>query len=295
MQLFSHWIQRLFLALILIAPVLVHAAEVPMLKRHVTDQTGTLTVEQIDQLDQQLVALEKRKGAQLVVLIVSTTAPQDIESYSLAVAEANKIGRKGTDDGLLLLVAKDDRRDRIEVGYGLEGAVPDAAAARIQREYIESRFKQGDFFGGISAGIDALTKLIDGEDLPPPTQRSEGSGLGAIIAISLFTLLVPAIFLRMIVGAIIGRRGLIPRMCVGAVLMSLFALFTQGSLLAMLVGAVMGAVFLAIPLGVINIGSGSGRSGSSSGGFGGGGFGGGGGGFSGGGGSFGGGGSSGSW
>ncbi|WP_010485531.1 TPM domain-containing protein [Pseudomonas sp. S9] len=296
MKPFHHWIQRLFLALMLIVPVLVHAAEVPMLKRHVTDQTGTLTTEQIEQLDQQLVALEKRKGAQMVVLIVSTTAPQDIESYSLAVAEANKIGRKGTDDGLLLLVAKDDRRDRIEVGYGLEGAVPDAAAARIQREFIESRFKQGDFFGGISAGVDALTKLIDGEALPPPTQRSESSGLGAIIALSVFALLMPAIILRMIVGAIIGRRGLIPRMAVGAVLMSLFALFTQGTLAAVLIGAVMGAAFLAIPLGVINIGSGSGR--SSGGGFGGGGFSGGsggGGGFSGGGGSFGGGGSSGSW
>ncbi|WP_327786490.1 TPM domain-containing protein [Vibrio anguillarum] len=98
-----------------------------MLKRHITDQTSTLTTEQIEQLDQQLVELEKRKGAQFVVLIIATTASQDIESYSLAVAETNKIGRKNTDDGILLLVAKDDRRYRVEVGYGLEGAVPDVA------------------------------------------------------------------------------------------------------------------------------------------------------------------------
>lgn len=287
MQLFSHWIQRLFLALILIAPVLVHAAEVPMLKRHVTDQTGTLTVEQIDQLDQQLVALEKRKGAQLVVLIVSTTAPQDIESYSLAVAEANKIGRKGTDDGLLLLVAKDDRRDRIEVGYGLEGAVPDAAAARIQREYIESRFKQGDFFGGISAGIDALTKLIDGEDLPPPTRDADNSNSNSNpLDIGVFGLVI-AMFFR-------GMARRIPtllRMGLGGVITGVLCAFIIGTLGAALIGALIGAVIMLLPFGGISMGGGSGRSG----GFGGGGFGGGGGGFSGGGGSFGGGGSSGSW
>lgn len=109
------------------------------------------------------------------MLIIATTVPQDIESYSLAVAETNKIGRKNTDDGILLLVAKDDRRYRVEVGYGLEGAVPDVAAARIQREYIGPHFKRGDFFGGISAGVQRLTQLIDGEALTLPTSSYKSS------------------------------------------------------------------------------------------------------------------------
>ncbi|ARU86713.1 YgcG family protein [Pseudomonas sp. M30-35] len=286
MQSFSHWIQRLVLALMIIAPVLAHAAEVPMLKRHVTDQTGTLTAEQIDQLDQQLVALEKRKGAQVVVLIVPTTAPQDIESYSLAVAEANKIGRKGTDDGLLLLVAKDDRRDRIEVGYGLEGAVPDAAAARIQREYIESRFKQGDFYGGIRDGLNALTLLIDGEDLPAPSREADNSNTNPL-DVGVFGLVI-AMFFR-------GMAGRIPtllRMGLGGVITGILCAFIIGTLGAALIGGFIGAMIMLLPFGGISLGGGTGRSG---GGFGGGGFGGGGGGFSGGGGSFGGGGSSGSW
>jgi uncharacterized protein len=170
------------LAMALLSPALLHAADaVPKLARHVTDLTGTLTTQQIDQLDTHLVALEKTKGAQLVVLMVGSTAGQDIESYSLAVAEANKVGRKGTDDGVLLLIAKDDRRVRIEVGYGLEGAIPDAATARIIREYIAPKFRSNDYFGGISDAVGALTLLINGEPLPPPVQGSpaeEHSGPG---------------------------------------------------------------------------------------------------------------------
>ncbi|MFI8480197.1 TPM domain-containing protein [Pseudomonas sp. NPDC078700] len=286
MNRFFSWFQRISLALVLLAPVLAHAAEVPMLKRHVTDQTGTLTTEQIDRLDQQLVELEKRKGAQLVVLIVSTTAPQDIESYSLAVAEANKIGRKGTDDGLLLLVAKDDRRDRIEVGYGLEGAIPDAAAARIQREYIESRFKQGDFFGGISAGVDALTQLIDGEALPEPSREQNQSNVD-FSQIGVFGLVI-AMFLRSMARSF----PVWLRMGLGGVITGILCAFIIGTLGAALIGALIGAMIMLLPFGAISMGGGSGHGG---GGFGGGGFGGGGGGFSGGGGSFGGGGSSGSW
>jgi len=163
------------MAMALLSPVLLHAADaaVPQLARHVTDLTGTLNAQQIEQLDSQLVSLEKTKGAQLVVLMVGTTEPQDIESYSLAVAEANKIGRKGTDDGVLLLVAKNDRHVRIEVGYGLEGAIPDAATARIIREYIAPKFRSNDYFGGISDAVGALTQLIDVEPLPPPVQGNE--------------------------------------------------------------------------------------------------------------------------
>jgi uncharacterized protein len=159
--------------LLLAAGAAAQAAGIPTLSRHATDLTGTLSAQQLDQLDAQLVALEKRKGAQLVVLMVDSTGEQDIESYSLAVAEANKVGRKGPDDGVLLLIAKNDRRVRIEVGYGLEGAIPDAAAARIIREYIAPKFRANDYYGGIHDALDALIKLIDGEQLPAPLSADE--------------------------------------------------------------------------------------------------------------------------
>lgn len=131
------------LVLALLAPAWLHATDVPKLTRHVTDLTGTLTAQQVDQLDAQLVALEKAKGAQLVVLMVGTTQPQPIDSYSLDVSMTNKVGRKGIDDGVLLLIAKNDHQVRIEVGAGLEGAIPDAAAARIIREYLAPKFQIG--------------------------------------------------------------------------------------------------------------------------------------------------------
>jgi uncharacterized protein len=271
---------------------LLHAAEaVPKLARHVTDLTGTLTTQQIDQLDTHLVALEKTKGAQLVVLMVGSTAGQDIESYSLAVAEANKVGRKGTDDGVLLLIAKDDRRVRIEVGYGLEGAIPDAATARIIREYIAPKFRGNDYFGGISDAVGALTLLINGEPLPAPVQGSSsdqrsGPGLQTGLTIGVFA----ALFLR----SVFSRARPWLRAPLGALLVGglLWLLISLG---AGVLGALIGGVLMLLP-------GGAGRSigGGGWGGFGGGGWGGsgggmGGGGFSGGGGSFGGGGSSGSW
>jgi uncharacterized protein len=275
----------------LLAPVLLHAAEVPTLKRHVTDLTGTLSAQQVDQLDSQLVALEKAKGAQLVVLMVGSTQPQDIESYSLAVAEANKVGRKGTDDGVLLLVAKDDHRVRIEVGYGLEGAIPDAATARIIREYIAPKFRVNDYAGGIADAIGALTQLINGEPLPPPVEgapRTEGGpDLGHALMIGVFV----AFFLR----ALLGRARVWLRTPLGALVTGAVTWLLAATLGAALLGAIIGGVLLLLPGGA---GRSIGRGGW--GGFGGGGFGGrgggfGGGGFSGGGGSFGGGGSSGSW
>ncbi|HEY0197162.1 MAG TPA: YgcG family protein [Rhodanobacter sp.] len=278
------------LAMALLSPAVVHAADaVPKLARHVTDLTGTLSGQQIDQLDAQLAALEKAKGAQLVVLMIGTTADQDIESYSLAVAEANKVGRKGTDDGVLLLIAKDDRHVRIEVGYGLEGAIPDAATARIIREYIAPKFRNNDYFGGISDAVGALTQLIDGEALPPPVQGSPetghtGPGLQNSLMIGVFV----ALFLR----SFLGRASALVRAPLGAIFVGglLWLLVSMG---AGILGAVIGGVLMLLP-------GGAGRSigGGGWGGFGGGGGwggGGSGGGFSGGGGSFGGGGSSGSW
>ena len=198
----------LLLALAWTAPG--RAADVPHLTRHVTDLTGTLSPQQVDALDAKLVALEQHKGAQLVVLMVPTTGDQDIEGYSLAVAEANKVGRKGSDDGVLLLVAKDDHRDRIEVGYGLEGAVPDAATARIRREFIEPRFKQGDFAGGISAGVTRMIGVIDGEPLPKPEpEASHGADvdLNTLFSFAPFMLFGSVIlggFMRALFGRLFG-------------------------------------------------------------------------------------------
>ena len=149
---------------------------VPPLAGRVVDQTGTLSGGDIASLTQTLKDLETRKGSQIAVLIVPTTAPETIEQYSLRVAEAWKIGRKKIDDGALLVVAKNDRRLRIEVGYGLEGALNDVTARRIIDEDITPKFKSGDFAGGISAGVDRMIRVIDGEKLPAPESR-QGFGL----------------------------------------------------------------------------------------------------------------------
>ena len=141
---------------------------VPPLTGRVVDQTGTLSSSDISSLTQKLADLEQRKGSQVAVLIVPTTKPEEIEQYSIRVAEAWKIGRKKPDDGAILVVAKDDHRLRIEVGYGLEGALSDVTSERIIDEIITPKFKSGDFFGGISDGVDRMIRVIDGEALPPP-------------------------------------------------------------------------------------------------------------------------------
>ncbi|HEV2539782.1 MAG TPA: TPM domain-containing protein [Frateuria sp.] len=285
----------LLLALLLAAAPRLRAAEVPTLSRHVTDLTGTLDAQQVDQLDAQLVDLEKRKGAQLVVLVIGSTGEQDIESYSLAVAEQNKVGRKGTDDGVLLLVAKNDRRVRIEVGYGLEGAIPDAATARIIREYMAPKFRVNDYYGGIRDAVGALTQLIDGEPLPPPVQGAPTGHRGLGLQHALFIGVFIAFFLR----NLFGRAHLFVRTPLGAGITGFVLWLLAASLGAAMLGAVIGGVLMLLPGGggrSIGGGGWGGWGGFGGGGFGGGGFGGGGGGgFSGGGGSFGGGGSSGSW
>ncbi len=139
---------------------------IPTLNSPVMDLTGTLTSHEIEQLKAQALALQQRKGSQLQVLIVASTQPEGIDQYALRVFNAWHLGRKGVDDGVLLLVAKDDHRMRIEVGYGLEGAIPDAYASRINDEYLTPKFKVGDFSGGIIDAIKVIIKLIDGEALP---------------------------------------------------------------------------------------------------------------------------------
>src|SRR3954471_13565055 len=135
---------------------------VPPLSGRVVDQTGTLSSAEIDSLTQRLKNLEARKGSQIAVLMVPTTAPEAIEQFSIRVAEAWKIGRKKVDDGAILVIAKNDRALRIEVGLGLEGALTDVAANRIIEEIIKPKFRSGDFAGGISAGVDRIVRVIDG-------------------------------------------------------------------------------------------------------------------------------------
>jgi uncharacterized protein len=148
---------------------------VPPLSGRVVDQTGTLSSGDIASLTQKLRDFEARKGSQIAVLIVPTTQPEEIEQYSIRVAEAWKIGRKKIDDGAILLVAKNDRKLRIEVGYGLEGALTDVTSKRIIDEIITPKFRSGDFAGGISDGVDRMIRVIDGEPLPAPPARSQSS------------------------------------------------------------------------------------------------------------------------
>jgi uncharacterized protein len=266
---------------------------IPKLDARVTDLTGTLTAEQQSSLEEKLAAFEARKGAQIVVLIVPTTHPEEIEQYSIRVVEQWRIGRAHVDDGVLLIVAKNDRRVRIEVGYGLEGALPDATASRIIAETIRPLFAQNDFYGGITAGVDQIARVVDGEALPEADHAWRGgsrrvSGLLPFLFIAVF---VGSSVLRAILGRPAGSA------VTGGLTGALVWLF--GGLIGFAVLASVGA-FLFSLLSGMNGGSrwsslprmGMGGLGGWGGGMGGGM---GGGGFSGGGGGFGGGGASGGW
>ncbi len=151
---------------------------VPPLDSPVVDLTGTLDAAQRQQLEQQALALQQRKGSQLQVLIVPSTGEDSIEQYTQRVFDAWKLGRKGVDDGVLLVVAKDDRRVRIEPGYGLEGAIPDAVANRVIQEYLVPHFRNGDYAGGIQAATAVLVTLVDGEQLPAPVSAQDNAERG---------------------------------------------------------------------------------------------------------------------
>jgi uncharacterized protein len=277
---------------------------IPRLNARVTDLTGTLTAEQQSALEQKLAGFEAAKGSQLAVLIVPTTHPEAIEQYSIRVVDQWKLGRgsvggKRVDDGALLLVAKDDHRVRIEVGYGLEGVLTDAMSNRIISETIAPAFREGNFYGGIDGGLDQMMKLIEGEPLPPPEhawqpgQRHSG---GSVLPELLFAVLIGSVVLR----AIFGRT-------FGSILTGIGAgglVYLAGYAFALAALAAIGATLVTMLLGLGRGGSGwssyprsggfGGGWGGFGGGYGGGGWGGGGG-FSGGGGGFGGGGSSGGW
>ncbi|MFT4173083.1 MAG: TPM domain-containing protein [Rhodocyclaceae bacterium] len=181
-------------------------APIPPLKTHLTDTTGTLSAAEQSELDARLAAIETQTGSQVAVLMVPTTQPEDIAAYGIRVAEAWKLGRKGVDDGVILIVAKDDRRLRIEVGYGLEGAIPDAIAQRIIAEAIAPKLQRGDFHAGIAAGIERIAAQIGGEGLPPPAaQRGQGGDGYSPLFVPLLVFVVIVVF--GILGSARGRRG----------------------------------------------------------------------------------------
>jgi uncharacterized protein len=228
---------------VLLCVSLTASAEVaiPQLTGRVVDQTGTLSSEDIAGLTQKLKDLETRKGSQIAVLIVPTTQPEDIAQFSIRVAEAWKIGRKKVDDGALLVVAKNDRKLRIEVGYGLEGALTDVTSRRIIDEIIAPRFRNGDFAGGINAGVDRMIAVANGEQLPAPQpQASHGVDLDW----DTVTSLAPFVLIGAIVGggilrAILGR--LLGSAATGG-LFGVIAWIVAGSLLASVLVGLAGFV-----------------------------------------------------
>ena len=264
---------------------------VPRLKARVTDLTGTLTQAQLQSLEATLVPFEQRKGSQIAVLMLPSTKPETIEQYSIRVAESWKIGRSRVDDGVILVIAKDDHKLRIEVGRGLEGAIPDVVAKRVIRELIAPHFLNGDFNRGIADGTAALMKLVEGEPLPPPKQQAAGPSSDN----NLEGLLVPLLVATVILGAFLSN--LFGRMIGAAVtggIVGIAAWVVTSALVAATLTAIV-AFLVALLLGASRFRPGGwGSGGWGSGGWSGGGSSGGGG-FSGGGGDFGGGGASGNW
>jgi uncharacterized protein len=265
---------------------------VPDLSRRVTDLTATLSAQQTSELEGKLAAFEAQKGSQIAVLIVPTLEGEDIAQFGIRVADKWKIGRSKVngarvDDGVILIVAKNDRKLRIEVGYGLEGAIPDAIAKRVIAETITPYFKAGDFYGGISAGVEQLIQLISGESLPAPTQSGDANGAGQ----SWLIYMAMGFFLGNFLAPMLGRG---PASGLAGLGTAGLGWMLSGTLVSSLLMG--GGVFLAVlVLGALGRGGGGGwGSGGFGGGLGGGGFGGGSS-WGGGGGGFGGGGASGSW
>ena len=247
----------------------------PQLQQRVTDLTSTLEKSEISALEAKLATVQREKGSQIVVLILPTTQPEEIEQFSIRLADAWKIGREKVDDGVIVVVAKDDRKMRIEVGYGLEGAIPDAVAKRIIDEQMKPHFRDGDFYQGISAGADAIIAKINGEPLPEPVSSNTGGQFADSIGRLIF-----AVFLG---SALVGSLGRFIGAGAAAAIAGLPLMFMS----AVGLGVVLALIAAAL---AILFGSGGGGGGWShhggvwtGSGFGSGGFGGGGGGFGGGG------------
>ncbi|MEO9967926.1 MAG: TPM domain-containing protein [Reichenbachiella sp.] len=265
-------------------------ASIPDLEQRVTDLTNSISKADLEYLEDKLARFEQQKGSQIVVVILPTTKPEAIEQYGIRLAEKAKVGRSGIDDGVLLLVAMNDRKMRIEVGYGLEGAIPDIYAKRIIENLITPEFRHSQFATGINKGVDALIGLIEGEDLPEVTQtnnRLKSSGKKLSVGLIIFGLIALSVLKSIIKNKVI------------KFVLALVVAVLIGLLFANIVMGIFSMIFALVVL--FNNSSGRGGGGyigggyygGSGGGFssGGGGFGG----FSGGGGGFGGGGASGGW
>jgi len=241
-------VRRTFLCLVLLVAAIpsIAAAQglqpIPSLERRVTDAADILSADQEAALEEKLAEFETRKGAQIAVLAVASTAPEEIEQYSIRVVDAWKLGRKGVDDGALLIIAVEDRRLRIEVGRGLEGVLTDLTSNRIIDETITPLFRAGDYAGGVNAGIDRMIAVVDGEPLPEPEQQwkgSEGGSFENIIGLVFVLAIVLSAILRKILGRILGA------VTTGGVLGALGLMVTGALGLAVLAGVVGFVVALA--------------------------------------------------
>jgi uncharacterized protein len=275
--------------------------DVPQLRARVTDLAGALDPAQVAAMERELTALEQSTGSQVAVLVIDSTAPEDIAAYAIRVVDAWQLGREKFDDGVLFLVALGDRRMRLEVGYGLEGAIPDARARRIIEEIVAPRFRAGDVPGGLQAGVQAIATLVRGENLPPPERAGPGLAGNSESLVALLPFLFVA---GVVLGPMLRRRfGTLPGALATGAVLGVIAYALLAVLAVALIAAVAGFF--------LSLAGSAGGGWSDRGGFGGGyhgGFGGGlgggiggrgggfgGGGFGGGGGGFGGGGASGGW
>jgi uncharacterized protein len=295
---------KLFLFFIIIALVGIYITSlgqdlvhVPDISGYVTDETGTLDQQEARTLETKLQNLEETKGSQIIILLIPSTYPEEIEQFGIRVADTLKIGREGIDDGVILIIAKDDRKVRIEVGYGLEGAIPDAYAKRIIEQIIIPDFRDGQYYSGIIHGVDALISLIDGEELPLPSARGGGEMADQQMPVFFIFILIMIVILP-VLKAIFGQK----MKTKGARVITFLVAFVLGWLIINFVLGLVMAFFLTFFMSLPSRGPGGGSRGGyigPFGGFGGGGsFGGSGfgGGFGGGmGGGFGGGGASGGW
>src|SRR5210317_507682 len=210
--------------------------EIPALRERVTDLTGTLSGQARSALELKLKSLETQTGSQVAVLIVPTTGAEPIEAYALRVVEAWQLGREKIDDGVLFLVAMNDRRMRIEVGYGLEGALPDARAKRIIEDIVAPKFLSGDYSGGIEAGVDAIATVVRGEPLPRPQPPQATTG-----GFSVFSLLPVILIVSMVLGGSFKRSlGTLPGALVTGGIVGFIGWLLVGLLGAAIVAGIVG-------------------------------------------------------
>jgi uncharacterized protein len=277
-----HRARRLLWVLaLLVSTGAVAQGAVPALTGHVNDQTATLSASQVAALEQTLAAFEARKGSQVAVLLVASTAPEAIEAYALRVVEQWKLGRRKVDDGVLLVIARDDKAVRIEVGYGLEGVLTDLGSRRIIDETLLPRLRQQDYAGGITAAVGQILAVIDGEALPAAPVVPRNGDVGSLVPMLVVVALAVGGLLRALLGKLPGA------VVTGGVVAGL-AWWLAGALSIALAAGALAALFTLFGGGLVGRGIGGFYGGGRGGGGGGGGFGGGGG-------TFGGGGASGRW